>query len=78
MTQPYYQDDSVTIYNADCRDVLPTLNKVDLVLTDPPYGVLAETGSAATRRFSGNTTTGRMDWDIAPTAVELDSVLSMG
>ena len=38
MTQPYYQDDAVTIYNADCRDVLPTLDKVDLLLTDPPYG----------------------------------------
>ena len=34
--QPYYQDEWVTIYNADCRDVLPTLDKVDLVLTDPP------------------------------------------
>ena len=37
--KPYYQDESVTIYNADCRDVLPTLEKVDLVLTDPPYGI---------------------------------------
>ena len=37
--KPYYQDASVTIYNADCRDVLPTLDKVDLVLTDPPYGL---------------------------------------
>ena len=36
--KPYYQDESVTIYNADCRDVLPMLPKVDLVLTDPPYG----------------------------------------
>ena len=35
--QPYYEDASVTIYNADCRDVLPQLDKVDLVLTDPPY-----------------------------------------
>ena len=35
--KPYYQDESVTIYNADCREVLPTLDKVDLVLTDPPY-----------------------------------------
>jgi site-specific DNA-methyltransferase (adenine-specific) len=35
--EPYYQDDAVTIYNADCRDVLPMLDKVDLVLTDPPY-----------------------------------------
>lgn len=27
------------IYNADCRDVLPFLEPVDLVLTDPPYGI---------------------------------------
>lgn len=34
---PYYQDDSCTIYHGDCREILPTLEKVDLVLTDPPY-----------------------------------------
>lgn len=28
-----------TLYLADCRDVLPTLPKVDAVLTDPPYGI---------------------------------------
>jgi hypothetical protein len=32
---PYYSDDYTVIYNADCRDVLPLLPKVDLVLTDP-------------------------------------------
>ncbi len=37
--KPYYTDDAVTIYHGDCRDILPTLPKVDLVLTDPPYGV---------------------------------------
>ncbi len=26
-----------TLYNADCREVLPTLAKVDAVITDPPY-----------------------------------------
>ena len=26
-----------TLYNSDCRDVLPTLGKVDAVVTDPPY-----------------------------------------
>jgi len=36
---PYYADDSVTIYNADCRQVLPFLPKFDLLLTDPPYGI---------------------------------------
>lgn len=35
---PYYQEDGITIYHGDCREVLPTLEKVDLVLTDPPYG----------------------------------------
>lgn len=36
---PYYQDDAVTLYCCDCRTILPLLPKVDLVLTDPPYGV---------------------------------------
>ncbi len=35
--KPYYSDDAVTIYLGDCREVLPTLGPVDLVLTDPPY-----------------------------------------
>ncbi len=38
MLKPYYQDSAVTIYHGDCREILPTLGKVDLVLTDPPYG----------------------------------------
>ena len=33
----YYQDANVTIYHADCLDVLPRLEKVQLILTDPPY-----------------------------------------
>ena len=37
--RPYYQDAYVTIYHADCRDILSKLEPVDLVLTDPPYGV---------------------------------------
>ena len=34
---PYYERDGITIYHGDCRDILPTLEAVDLVLTDPPY-----------------------------------------
>jgi site-specific DNA-methyltransferase (adenine-specific) len=37
--KPYYQDEQSTIYLGDCRDILPELPKVDLVLTDPPYGI---------------------------------------
>lgn len=41
MLAPYYEKDGITIYHADCRDVLPELadNTFDLLLTDPPYGI---------------------------------------
>ncbi len=35
--KPYYEDKWATIYHGDCREILPELPKVDLVLTDPPY-----------------------------------------
>ena len=41
LPKPYYHDEKVgiTIYHGDCREILPHLPKVDLVLTDPPYGM---------------------------------------
>jgi DNA modification methylase len=36
--------DGQTIFNGDCREILPELPKVDLVLTDPPYGIGAHGG----------------------------------
>lgn len=30
---------AATLYLGDCREILPTLPKVDAVITDPPYGV---------------------------------------
>ena len=34
---------NATLYLGDCRDILPTLPKVDAVITDPPYGIGADT-----------------------------------
>ncbi len=42
MNTPYYQDDAVTIFCADNREILPTLESFDLLLTDPPYGIDAD------------------------------------
>lgn len=42
MVEPYYDQDGITIYNADCREVLPQLGTFDLLLTDPPYGIGAK------------------------------------
>ncbi len=38
---PYYQDDHVTLYCGDCREVLPTLadGSVDIAVTSPPYNM---------------------------------------
>jgi len=71
--KPYYQDESVTIYNADCRDVLPTLDKVDLVLTDPPYGI-GDIWNGGKGHGWGNADTQkavRNDWDSAAPSIDL-------
>jgi len=39
MATPYFQDSAVTIYHGDCREILSEIGLVDLVLTDPPYGI---------------------------------------
>ena len=37
--KPYFQQDGVTLYHGDCREILPTLGQqFQTVLTDPPYG----------------------------------------
>lgn len=53
--KPYYQDDAVVIYNADCRDILPLIpdKSVDLVLTDPPYGIKRDKGFEGFEGFGG-------------------------
>ncbi len=37
---PYYEEDGITIYHGDCREILPSIAVVPhRVLTDPPYGI---------------------------------------
>lgn len=43
-----------TLYNADCMDILPTLGKVDAVVTDPPFGMGFISNHRETKHISIN------------------------
>ena len=83
VTEPYYHDEKagITIYHGDCRDVLPTLAPVDLVLTDPPYGI-ASVWVGGSRHGWGKADADkavRNEWDAAPpTNKEIASVVAQG
>lgn len=36
--KPYYDEDGITIYHGDCREVLPGLES-DALITDPPFNI---------------------------------------
>lgn len=38
LPKPYYDQDGITIYHGDCREILPLI-EADLLLADPPWGV---------------------------------------
>lgn len=37
--KPYYDEGGITIYHGDCREVLPQLSNIGLVVTSPPYNL---------------------------------------
>lgn len=37
--KPYYDEDGITVYHGDCREIMPALDPADVVIADPPYGV---------------------------------------
>jgi len=41
--KPYYETELGKLYHGDCLDIMPHLEPVDLVLTDPPYFLPAKT-----------------------------------
>lgn len=36
---PYHQEEAVTIYHGDCRQIMPLLGRFDLLMADPPYAI---------------------------------------
>jgi DNA modification methylase len=78
---PYYDEAGITIYHGDCAQVLPFLDPVDLLLTDPPYGIGAARKGRGGKR-NGNAAAaskdyGDSDWDDrTPAPWVLESAMS--
>lgn len=72
MVEPYYQDAFCTIYHGDCREIVPELadGAVDMVLTDPPYGLGIGYGRSALglRTIENDTTTDLLLWVVEEAA----------
>ena len=61
-----------TLYLGDCLEILPTLDKVDAVVTDPPYGLQENAHRVASRgKLAKTTDYGSFDWDKKPASKEL-------
>ena len=72
-----------TLYLGDCREILPTLGKVDAVVTDPPYGIahLWKGGFSSKHGWgkAKDESITRNEWDEKPLSGELlDLILAAG
>lgn len=72
--------EGVTLYLGDCREILPTLGKVDAVVTDPPYGIghLWQGGSKKKHGWGKaiNGSAARNAWDSAPSPDTIATLLA--
>ena len=62
------------LYLGDCMDVLPTLDKVDAVITDPPYGIGFAAQPTKWQRLAGKKAEA---WDDAITP-DIDALRALG
>ncbi len=64
--------EGITLYLGDCRDVLPSLGRVDAVVTDPPYGIGEAAGKNKSRgKLAISKDYGDDPWDDEPIPAEL-------
>ena len=64
------------LYLGDCREILPTLPRVDAVVTDPPYGI-GETNARNLSRARGGRATdyGHFKWDASTQPEQLQTAI---
>lgn len=63
---------NATLYLGDCMEVLHLIEKVDAVITDPPYGINENSKKVASRvNLAAAKDYGNFDWDKSPPPDEL-------
>ena len=63
---------NATLYLGDCAEVLSMIDKVDAVITDPPYGINENSKKVASRgNMAAPKDYGHFDWDKSPPPDEL-------
>jgi DNA modification methylase len=66
-----------TLYLGDCLEILPTLPKVDAVITDPPYGIGKDGQAQSTGGHGGRKGYEFMGWDSSrPSREAFDAMLA--
>lgn len=64
---PYYEDEYVTLYHGDAREVLPSVGRCALLLADPPYGIAFAAQPTKWQRRAGMAPE---SWDDEPFSAE--------
>lgn len=75
--KPYYEEKGIQIYHGDCCEILPSLPSVDLVLTDPPYGIGRDGMRPSTSSHGGRKPYEFLGWDSeSPTPDTFDAIFA--
>ena len=68
-----------TLYLGDCMEILPTLERVDAVITDPPYGINKDGQKQTTGGHGGRKAYDFLGWDSdRPDAAVFEAILRAG
>lgn len=84
--KPYYEEAGITIYHGDCWEILtsallplPEIYPIDLVVTDPPYGIGADRNLRANTQYGAAVAPSRDygdgTWDFEPPSCETISAI---
>ena len=71
--KPYFETELGKLYHGDCLEIMPMLEPVDLVLTDPPYGIIPIRNFGVGSPYKKSD----MEWDVKITQHHIDTIIKI-